>query len=66
MQVLMRKKVLPMNEVVKYIHDTFDIDEFIIDDFKYLPQGKILTDKYGRKILIYYDFLKDSVNLEFD
>ena len=55
-----------MNEVIEYIHDTFNIDEFIIDDFEYLPQGKILTDKYGRKILIYYDFLKDSVNLEFD
>lgn len=48
-------------EVVKFINDNFEVEQFEITECKLIPAGKILTDKTGNSILIYFDINTDKV-----
>lgn len=53
------------NEVANFISENFEVEQFRIRDCKLFPAGKILTDKKGNEMLIYFDINKDKVVFKF-
>lgn len=53
------------NEVANFISENFEVEKFSISDCKLFPAGKILTDKEGYTILIYFDINADKVVFKF-
>jgi hypothetical protein len=51
--------------VENFITDNFKVDDFLVTDYKLLPGGKVLTDKNGETILIFFDIQTDRVVYEF-
>lgn len=52
-------------EVEKFINENFEVNQFSINDCKLFPAGKILTDREGNEILIYFDINADKVVFKF-
>lgn len=53
------------NEVENFINENFEVEKFSISDCKLFPAGKILTDREGNEILIYFDINADKVVFKF-
>jgi hypothetical protein len=51
--------------VENFIAENFKVEEFQVTDFKLLPGGKVLTDKNGETILIFFDIQTEKVVYEF-
>lgn len=50
------------NEVENFINENFEVENFSISDCKLFPAGKILTDKKGETILIYFNINTNKVD----
>ena len=53
------------NEVEKFINKNFEVEQFKVTECKIVPAGKILTDKEGHTILIYFDINENKVVFKF-
>ena len=54
-----------MNEVKKWVEDNFDLDAVQLEPFPAMPQGVRVTDKQGKEMVVYYDFLTNEVKTMF-
>lgn len=52
------------DKVTEWIDANFETDEITIEEFPLLPKGKVITDKNGHKMLVYYDFLYCKVEIK--
>lgn len=51
-------------KVMDFINSNFYESGIKVTSFKGLPGGKIITDKNDKKMLIYYDLLKEKIVTE--
>ena len=47
--------------VMEWIEDTFDTEAVSVTDFMLFPAGKLLTDRDGGQLLVYWDILSNRV-----
>lgn len=48
-----------------WISENFDVEEIEIKDCPLFPAGKILTDKNGEKMVVFYDIMRECVQYRF-
>jgi hypothetical protein len=55
----------PREEVAQWIEDNFDPGAVTITDFPAFPYGKLLTDRKGETMVVYYDIVVGMVTYTF-
>ncbi len=55
----------PSELVNKWIADNFDATAIIVEPFPLMPHGKIMTDRDGQTMVVYFDFADSEVKTMF-
>jgi hypothetical protein len=53
-------------QVNKFIEGNFQFEFFEIEDFPFFPYGKLLTDRKGEIMVVYYDIMSGIVATAFE
>lgn len=51
----------PTAEIAKWIDQNFDLEYVTITDFPLFPFGRMITDRDGDTMVVYWDILKGRV-----
>lgn len=55
----------PCELVNRWIEDNFDATAITVEPFPLMPQGKIITDRDGQTMVVYFDFANSEVKTMF-
>lgn len=61
----MPDKPKPAQMVEQFISENFDLEYFQIIDFQLFPYGKRVVDQSGKEIVVFWDYLTNSVSWDF-
>ena len=55
----------PAKAVAKWIQENFEQGAVTISDFPAFPYGKLITDRNGDTMVVFWDILRDKVDYRF-
>ncbi len=55
----------PAKAVAKWIQENFEQGAVTISDFPAFPYGKLLTDRQGKTMVVFYDIMTGKVDYRF-
>lgn len=55
----------PMAEIAKWIDRNFDLEYVTVTDFPLFPFGRMVTDRKGQSMVVYYDIMTGRVAYTF-
>lgn len=51
----------PSELVNRWIEDNFDATAVTVEPFPLMPHGRLITDRDGQTMVVYFDFLNNEV-----